>query len=165
MMLAATLTAVGSSTAGVHIPHACSYSIAAQVRGYRPPGFPAGRPFVPHGNAVAATLPAVLRHTSETARDAQRTVARALGCDVPEHAADDAADDVAEVLVAEVTGLMRDIGAPSGLAEFGYRKDDLPALVEGTLWQRRLLAGAPCAVDAGVLDRILTESLHNWWTS
>jgi hydroxyacid-oxoacid transhydrogenase len=149
MMLAATLTAIGSSTAGVHIPHACSYSVAAQVAGYRPPGFPAGRPFVPHGNAVAATLPATLRHIAPAVPDAQRAAAEALV-------------GVGEGLASGVVDLMRDIGAPRGLGDFGYTEDDLPALVEGALKQQRLLAGAPCPVDADVLRRILAESLHNW---
>jgi hydroxyacid-oxoacid transhydrogenase len=149
MMLAATLTALGSSTAGVHIPHACSYSVAAQVQDYRPPGFPAGRPFVPHGNAVAATLPATLRYVAPAVPDAQRGAAEALA-------------GVGEGLAAGVVDLMRDVGAPRGLAEFGYTEDDLPSLVDGSLKQQRLLAGAPRPVDADVLGRLLAESLHNW---
>ncbi|TWF74968.1 alcohol dehydrogenase class IV [Pseudonocardia hierapolitana] len=157
MMLAATLTAIGSSTAGVHIPHACSYSVAAQVHDYRPPGFPQGRPFVPHGNAVAATLPATLRYVAPTVPDAQRSALDALvGAGVA------GASEVGERLAAGVVDLMRDIGAPRGLAEFGYATHDLPSLVDGSLKQQRLLAGAPRPVDADVLGRILAESLHNW---
>ncbi|SHK09356.1 Alcohol dehydrogenase, class IV [Pseudonocardia thermophila] len=148
MMLAATLTAIGSSTAGVHIPHACSYSVAAQVRDFRPPGFPPGRPFVPHGCAVAATLPATLRYVAPAVPDAQRAAAEALG----------APDDLA----AGVVELMRDIGGPRGLADFGYAAADVPSLAQGALQQQRLLAGAPRPVDADVLGRILTESLQNW---
>ena len=44
---------------------------------------------------------------------------------------------------------MRDVGAPSGVAELGYGEDDVPALVEGALKQQRLLVVAPREPGAG----------------
>ena len=55
--------------------------------------------------------------------------------------------------------LMRDVGAPSGLAELGYGEDDIPELVAGALKQQRLLVCAPCAVGEGDLESILRASL------
>ena len=49
--------------------------------------------------------------------------------------------------------LMRDVGAPSGIAELGYTEDDVPALAEGAMKQERLLVIAP--KDAGLQDLTL----------
>ena len=54
---------------------------------------------------------------------------------------------------------MRDVGAPSGIAELGYSEDDVPALVEGAMKQQRLLAVAPKDVTEEDLRRILQASL------
>jgi alcohol dehydrogenase class IV len=161
MLLAATLTAVGSSTAGVHIPHACSYAVAAQVSDYSPPGYPRGRPFVPHGHAVASTLPATLRFIASVTPEAQRMAADALAV-TPRTGDPGEPGDPGESLVPHLVALMRDIGAPNGLSAFGYTRAHVPALVAGALKQRRLLAGAPRPVDADVIERILSDSLRNW---
>ena len=57
---------------------------------------------------------------------------------------------------------MRDTGIPNGLAAVGYSERDIPALVEGTLKQPRLLAGAPRPVGAADLDWILRDSMQYW---
>jgi alcohol dehydrogenase class IV len=58
--------------------------------------------------------------------------------------------------------LMRDIGAPRGLAELGYTEDDVPALVDGAMKQQRLLVGAPREVSEADLAHILNASMTNW---
>ncbi len=58
--------------------------------------------------------------------------------------------------------LMREVGAPSGIAELGYREADIPALVEGALKQQRLVALSPKPVDSDRLARIFAESMRNW---
>jgi alcohol dehydrogenase class IV len=57
---------------------------------------------------------------------------------------------------------MRDIGIPSGLAALGYGEEDVPALVEGTLRQQRLLAVAPRPVTGDDVAGILRASMENW---
>ncbi len=57
---------------------------------------------------------------------------------------------------------MRDIGIPSGLRAIGYTEADVASLVEGTLKQPRLLSGAPRAVGAAELDRILRDAMGYW---
>ena len=152
MMLAATMAGVGFGSAGVHIPHACAYPIAGLVRGYQPPGYPDDHPFVPHGHSVIVTAPAAFRFTYEAAPERH------------EHAA--------ELLTGErVTGpdalpdalraLMRDVGAPGGIAELGYEEDDIPALVEGALKQQRLLVIAPREPSTDDLAGILRASLRD----
>jgi alcohol dehydrogenase class IV len=54
---------------------------------------------------------------------------------------------------------MRATGAPSGLGELGYGEEDVPALAEGAMKQRRLLVCSPCEVAAGDLEAILRASL------
>ena len=44
MMLAASLAGIGFGSAGVHVPHACSYPIATGAAEYRPAGYPADHP-------------------------------------------------------------------------------------------------------------------------
>jgi hydroxyacid-oxoacid transhydrogenase len=155
MGLAAAMAGVGFGSAGVHIPHACAYPIAGLKHAYQPPGYPDDHPFVPHGHSVIVTAPAAFRFTYEAAPERHHRVAELLA---GEPIRDAGPDTLPHVLLQ----LMRDIGAPSGLAELGYDEDDVPALVEGALKQQRLLAVAPREPDARDLGHILGASLRNW---
>jgi alcohol dehydrogenase class IV len=155
MMLGATMAGVGFGSAGVHIPHACAYPIAGLKHVYRPPGYPADHAFVPHGHSVIVTAPAAFRFTYEAAPERHHHVAELLnGAPI----ASPGRDTLPQVLLS----LMRDVGAPSGVAELGYAEDDVPALVEGALKQQRLLAVAPRQPDADDLRAIITASMRNW---
>ena len=68
------------------------------------------------------------------------------------------ADTLPDVLRA----LMRDVGAPRGIAELGYDERDVPALVEGALKQQRLLVIAPREASERDLTLILNASMANW---
>jgi alcohol dehydrogenase class IV len=57
---------------------------------------------------------------------------------------------------------MKDVGAPSGIAELGYSEDDVPVLVEGALKQQRLLDIAPRQPSEADLGHILNASMRNW---
>ena len=57
---------------------------------------------------------------------------------------------------------MRDIEIPNGVAAVGYSSSDIPALVEGTLKQQRLLATSPKAVTEDDLGGIFERSLELW---
>ena len=152
MMLAATMAGVGFGSAGVHIPHACAYPIAGLKHEYRPPGYPDDHPFVPHGHSVIVTAPAAFRFTYEAMPERHHHVAELLA---GERILDPGPDTLPGVLL----DLMRDVAAPSGVAEFGYTEDDVPALVEGAIAQQRLLVVAPREAGAEDLARILTASL------
>ena len=152
MMLAATMAGIGFGSAGVHIPHACAYPIAGANRTYRPRGYPDDHPFVPHGQSVIVTAPAAFRFTYESAPERHHRVAELLsGAPL----ADPGPDSLPDALRA----LMRDVGAPAGLAALGYGEDDIAALVEGALRQQRLLAVAPRTPGADDLAAILRASL------
>ena len=125
MALAATFAGLGFGNAGVHVPHACAYPIAGRVRDYRPAGYRADEPIVPHGMAVAMTAPAAFAlHLRGRAR-APPAGGRAAGWArsgiapaAPGHACP-----------AVLRELMRDIGLPSGLAELGFGAADVDDLV------------------------------------
>jgi hydroxyacid-oxoacid transhydrogenase len=155
MMLAATMAGVGFGSAGVHIPHACAYPIAGLKHEYRPPGYPDDHPFVPHGHSVIVTAPAAFRFTYDADPERHHRAAELLG---GEPIADPGPDTLPDVLLR----LMRDVGAPSGVAELGYGEDDVPALVEGALKQQRLLVVAPKEAGADDLAHIITASMRNW---
>jgi alcohol dehydrogenase class IV len=157
MMLAATMAGVGFGSAGVHVPHACAYPIAGLKHVYQPPGYPDDHRFVPHGHSVIVTAPAAFRFTYEAAPERHHHVAELLaGGPVDEGRA--GPDLLPDVLRA----LMRDVGAPRGIAELGYDERDVPALVEGALKQQRLLVVSPREVTAQDLGHILNASMANW---
>jgi hydroxyacid-oxoacid transhydrogenase len=155
MMLAASMAGVGFGSAGVHIPHACAYPIASLRHGYRPTGYPDDHPFVPHGHSVIVTAPAAFRLTYEAMPERHHRVAQLLADEPIPDAGPDTLPDV-------LRALMRDVGAPRGIAELGYAEDDVPALVDGTMKQQRLLVGAPRDVGETDIAHILTASMTNW---
>lgn len=109
----------------------------------------------PHGETVAAVLPAVMRYNAPSVRERYRDVARWLGRDVadadPATAAASAADAVAT--------LAADVGAPEGLGALGVAPDDVPALAAKATTLERLLAGNPRRVDEADAAAICRDAL------
>ena len=155
MMLSATMAGVGFGSAGVHIPHSCAYPIAGLKHSYSHPGYPGEKMFVPHGFSVIVTAPASFRFTFGAAPERHLMAATFL-------TGETYAQGDREALPNALLALMKDVGAPSGVAELGYDESDIPALIEGALKQQRLLAVAPKMPTEADLDRILRESMHNW---
>jgi alcohol dehydrogenase class IV len=155
MMLAASMAGVGFGSAGVHIPHSCAYPIASLKHEYQAPGYPDDHPFVPHGHSVIVTAPAAFRFTYEAMPDRHHHVAELLNGGPIDSPGPDSLPDV-------LRELMRDIDAPRGIAELGYTEDDVPALVEGTMKQQRLLVGSPREVGETDIAHILNASMTNW---
>ncbi|MEA2481008.1 MAG: hydroxyacid-oxoacid transhydrogenase [Thermoleophilaceae bacterium] len=153
MMLAASMAGVGFGSAGVHIPHACAYPIAGLRHEYRPPGYPDDHPFVPHGHSVIVTAPAAFRFTYDADPERHHRAAELLTGE---------RSDTPDALPDALRELMRDVGAPSGIAELGYGEDDVPELVEGALKQERLLSIAPKEPGESDLAHILNASMRNW---
>jgi alcohol dehydrogenase class IV len=151
MALAATFAGIGFGNAGVHLPHAFAYPIAGLVRDYRPAGYPDAEPLVPHGLAVVVTAPAAFRFTYATDPARHEQAARLLGGGSVEGA---------DALPDAITRLCRDVGAPLGLAEFGYGTQDVESIVEGALKQQRLLALSPRPVTPDDLTSIVQHSLE-----
>ncbi len=152
MMLASTMAGIGFGNAGVHIPHACSYPIAGLKHEWRPPGYPGGALFVPHGIACAVTAPAAFRLTASALPERHREAASLLsGKPVDE-------DDL-DALPRSFAALMSAIGLPRTLTELGYEESDLPAMVEGAMKQQRLLAVAPLPVGPAEIEGVLRATL------
>jgi len=158
MMWAATLAGIAFGNAGVHVPHAMAYAVAGRVRDYRPEGYPAEHPMVPHGFAVAVSAPAAFAMLAGTSPERHLEAARLLGVDT----ADAGPTDAGVVLASAVAALMRDVGAPNGISGVGYGLDDVPLLVAGAAPQRRLLDNAPAPVRESELDAIFRDALVCW---
>lgn len=153
MMLAATMAGIGFGSAGVHIPHAIAYPVAGLRHDYEPPGYPSDHRFIPHGHSVIVSAPASFRFTYDALPDRHRQLAELLGGDPGLGA---------EALPQALIELMRDIGAPSGIAALGYGEDDVAAIVAGARKQRRLLEIAPLLPTDKDLAAIVRASLRNW---
>jgi hydroxyacid-oxoacid transhydrogenase len=158
LALAANYAGIGFGNAGVHIPHALAYPIAGLVRDYVPQGYRTRHAMVPHGMAVILSAPAAFRFTYASAPERHLRAAELMG--VPVSGLSEA--ERREALPGALISLMRDTGIPNGLTAVGYTERDIPALVEGTLKQPRLLAGAPRSVGAADLDWILRDAMQYW---
>ena len=160
MMWSATLAGVAFGNAGVHIPHAMAYAVAGSAHqlGYRPSGYPAGEPMVPHGVSVIVGAPSVFRFTAETNPARHLEAAAHLGAEVRGAQAADAGD----LLAARLFELMRAAAIPNGAGGIGYLEQHIPALVEGTLPQTRLLANAPRPTAAAELSCLFRDALTYW---
>ncbi len=156
MALAATFAGLGFGNAGVHLPHANAYPVAGQVRDFHPEGYPDDHAMVPHGMAVALTAPAAFRFTYAADPDRHLRAASLFAPDAPPPG------HLRDALPEALVSLMRDIGMPNGLAAVGYTEDDVPALVEGTMKQQRLLATAPRDVTEDDVAGVLRDSLELW---
>jgi alcohol dehydrogenase class IV len=158
LALAANYAGIGFGNAGVHIPHAVAYPVAGLVRDYVPAGYRTRHPLIPHGMSVILTAPAAFRFTYPTAAERHLRAAALMGCPV----ADLEEAERREALPRALMTLMRDVGIPNGLTAVGYREADVKALIDGTLKQPRLLAGAPRATGAAELDWILRDAMAYW---
>ena len=125
-LLAASFAGIGFGNAGVHLPHAMSYPVAGHVRSYRPPGYPADHPLVPHGLSVILNAPAVFRFTALASPDRHLQAAEALGVDVsgchPEDAGRILADRITWALIDRFArkGKLPSDHAPM-VVDFGFR--------------------------------------------
>jgi hydroxyacid-oxoacid transhydrogenase len=158
LALAANYAGVGFGNAGVHIPHALAYPIAGLVREYVPSGYRTTHALVPHGISVVVTAPATFRFTYATSPERHLRAAELMGVSTAGLSEREAREALPNALLA----LMRDVGVPNGLGELGYGERDIPALLEGTLKQPRLLSGAPRTVGVAEITGILRDSLRCW---
>jgi alcohol dehydrogenase class IV len=167
MIWAATLAGLAFGNAGVHLPHAMAYAVAgiAFQRSHRPlpegagrftmAGYPPDQPLVPHGISVVTSAPAAFRFTASACPGRHLEAAAALGEDIGGATPEDAGAIVARCLER----LMHATAVPVDLRELGYDVADTPALVSGTIVQRRLLDNAPRAIDESDLDGVFRDAI------
>ena len=158
MLLAASFAGIGFGNAGLHLPHGMSYPVSGMVRDYRPPGYAVDEPLVPHGIAVVLNAPAAFRFTGPACPQRHLELAEMLGADVSHAKAEDAGDILADRLIE----FMQRLGIPNGLSAVGYTHDDIPALVQGTLPQHRVIKLSPRPVGAEELTMLFEQSMTIW---
>ncbi|MFC3226150.1 hydroxyacid-oxoacid transhydrogenase [Marinibaculum pumilum] len=158
MMYAATMAGISFGNAGVHIPHAMSYSVAGMIRDYHPEGWPGNAPICPHGLSVVINAPAAFRFTGDGDPQRHLAAAEALGADIS--GAQPAA--AGAVLSDKLIELMKAAGLPNGLSGMGYGEADIPGLVKGAIAQQRLLVLAPKPVGEAELAALYADAMTYW---
>lgn len=158
LMFASTLAGLAFGSAGVHIPHAMSYSVATLRHEFTASGYQDRDPMVPHGIAVVINAPAAFRFTASANPARHLEAAAALGVDVSGAAPENAGEILANAFIA----LMRETGLPSGIAALGYSDADVPALAEGAFAQKRPLVMAPRAVAKPDLEAMYRDAMRYW---
>ena len=158
MMLAASYAGIGFGNAGTQLAHGMSYPVSGMVRDYNPEGYNVGYPIVPHGTAVVVVAPAVFRFTVSGCPARHLDAAEALGVDVA-HAQP---ADAGKILADRIIAFMQRLNMPNGLSAIGYTRDDIPALVEGTLPQQRVVKLSPRPAGREELHEIFEDAMTCW---
>ena len=158
MLLAASYAGMGFGNAGVHLPHGMSYPVSGMARDYRPEGWIVDGPLVPHGISVILNAPAVFRFTGQACPDRHLRAAELLGADVSNAKAADAG----AILADKVAEFMRRLNIPNGLGAVGFTRDDVSALVEGTLPQHRVTKLSPRPAGPEDLAALFEDSMEVW---
>jgi hydroxyacid-oxoacid transhydrogenase len=158
MLLAACMGSMASGNAGVHLAHAMSYPVSGLSRGYRPAGYPAFKPLVPHGMAVALSAPAALRFTAGGRRQRHLDAARIMGA--PTHGS--SPDEAGSLLYDALIHLLQATGMPNGLSALGIEPSDGDQLVRDALHQQRVIHLVPRRLDAADLRQLYLEAMVYW---
>ncbi|MCC2112374.1 MAG: iron-containing alcohol dehydrogenase, partial [Hyphomicrobiales bacterium] len=158
LMFAATLAGLAFGTAGVHIPHAMSYSVATLKHEYVASGYEDRDPMVPHGIAVVINAPSAFRFTAPVNPERHLAAAEAMGADIRDGSNEAAGD----ILAGAFIDLMRGTGLPNGLVDLGYDETHIPALAKGAFAQQRPLVMAPRDVSEADLAEIYRGAMRYW---
>ncbi|KAH9943378.1 alcohol dehydrogenase [Epithele typhae] len=148
MMLAASFAGIGFGNAGVHLCHGISYPISGlNKKGpkFKYSGYNVDHPIIPHGVTVALPAPAVFQFTAPSSPDRHReALAIFQGVGTFDSSITAIPDrDIGAHLFEAIARFLDNLGVPRGLKAVGYSRADIPALVDGTIPQRRVLDLAP----------------------
>jgi hydroxyacid-oxoacid transhydrogenase len=156
MMFAAMLAGIAFGNAGLHLPHAMSYSVSGLVRDYHAPEYPGNEPIVPHGMAVVLNAPAAFRFTAQACPERHLEAAKQLGAEIRGASPDDAG----EILAKRIMEFMQATGIPNGVGAIGYGTNDLDALADGAFPQKSLINNAPRETSRYRLRELFADALH-----
>lgn len=158
MMYAATLAGISFGNAGVHIPHAMSYSVAGMIRNYFPEGWPNDHSLCPHGISVVVNAPAAFRFSGKVYPQRHWKAAEALGANMRGVAVEQGGEALAQRMIE----LMQACHIPNGLKALNYSEADIPDLVEGAYKQQRLLINSPREATKADLAVIYLNAMQYW---
>ncbi|PCH41240.1 alcohol dehydrogenase [Wolfiporia cocos MD-104 SS10] len=157
MLFAASFAGIGFGNAGVHLCHGISYPVSGlnkQGPKYKYPGYAVDHPIIPHGVTVALPAPAVFQFTAPSSPSRHREALAIFHGTTP---ADPSIARIPDVeigahLFEAIARFLDNLGVPRGLKAVGYKKEDVPRLVDGTIPQRRVLDLAPGIGDVAGAD-------------
>jgi len=128
MSLASLLAGIAFTNAGLGAVHALSFPLG-------------GKFHAPHGVAIAALLPSVMKFNAKGDPETFKSIAKLVGENI-ERLSD---DEAALKAVIAVKKLCKDVNIPN-ISTFGVTEDDLPQMAADAMKIKRLLAGNPCKV-------------------
>jgi hydroxyacid-oxoacid transhydrogenase len=154
------MAGMGFGNAGVHLCHGMSYPVSGMVREYKPLGLDLDHAIIPHGMSVILNAPAVFRFTGSACPERHLKAAQLMGADISK--VSDPKHQAGEILAGRVIDLMKQLNIPNGLSAVGFTKEDIPALVEGTLPQHRVTKLSPRPVEAADLEKMFQDAMVAW---
>jgi alcohol dehydrogenase class IV len=142
MLLASTMAGIAMNPTRLGLAHALAMPLGSW--GLR----------VPHGTAIAVTLPRVMRFNCVAAPERYAQVARALGEAVDQLSPSDAAQHAVEA----VEQLACDIQIPKGLGEYGVRPSHVPQIIDEAMKSGNVVVN-PRPTSREQLAAVLEQSL------
>lgn len=108
------------------------------------------------GVSVAVTAPSVFAFTGAANPERHLKAAEVFGVDISTKKEADAG----AILSDAIREFLIKLGdQPRGIKAIGYERSDIPALVEGTLPQRRVLDLAPSSIARDDLEQLFENAL------
>jgi len=142
MLLAGTMAGIAMNSTRLGLAHALAMPLGSwDLR-------------IPHGIAVAVTLPRVMKFNCIAAPDRFAAVARAFGQPVDQLSPADAAQSA----VAAVERLANEIDIPKGLGEYGLRSSHIPRVIDEAIKSGNVAVN-PRPTSKEQLTAVLEESL------
>ncbi|MGG5254062.1 iron-containing alcohol dehydrogenase [Neobacillus sp. SM06] len=129
----------------------------AGVAGVHALAYPLGGQFhLAHGDSNAVLLPYVMGYIRESCEKRMVDIFIALGGDI----ANLSEDEASRKCVQELKQLVRDVGIPNTIAEFGIPEAALPKLTEDGVKQKRLLNRSPLPLGKEDIYAIYNAAYH-----